>query len=132
MRQKTEATFTVDTWDETTQESFNGGQRITHASVRKTYHGGIQGHGSLEYVMSYGEDGAATFVGLERVTGRLGTRSGSFVLRHIGRFESGVARAKLRVLPGSATGDLVGLRGEGEFALTEAQKYRFSFEYEFE
>lgn len=132
MIQNTEATFTVDSWDEDIQESFDGGRKITHASVRKTYSGGIQGHGSLEYVMSYDEDGGATFVGLERVTGRLGAHSGSFVLRHIGRFESGVARAKLRVLPGSATGDLVGLRGEGEFALAEAQEYQFSFQYEFE
>jgi hypothetical protein len=132
MSQKTEATFTIDSWDENTQESFDGGRKITHASVRKTYRGGIQGHGWLESVMAYGDDGTATFVGLERVTGRLGTLSGSFVLRHIGRFESGVARAKLRVLPGSATGDLVGLRGEGEFAVAEPQEYLFSFEYKFE
>jgi hypothetical protein len=132
MGEKIEATFTIDSWEERTLEEFDGGRRITHASVRKSYHGAIQGHGVLEYVMAYGDDGSARFVGMERVVGRLKGRSGSFVLRHSGRFEGGVAKANLRVVPQSATGDLVGLGGKGKFALSHDQEYSLSLEYEFE
>lgn len=132
MGEKLKATFTIDAWEEEALEKFDAGRKITHASVSKTYQGAIQGHGTLEYLMAYGDDGSASFVGMERVVGRLAGRSGSFVLRHSGRFEGGMATANLRVVPGSATGDLVGLRGKGKFALAHDQEYQFSLEYEFE
>jgi hypothetical protein len=132
MGEQVEATFTIDSWEETTLEKFDGGRKITHASVRKSYQGAIQGHGVLEYVMAYNGDGSASFVGMERVVGRLEGRSGSFVLQHSGLFAGGVAKANLRVVPQSATGDLVGLRGRGKFALAHAQEYALSLDYEFE
>jgi hypothetical protein len=132
MGKKVTAMFTIDSWEEEALEKFDGGRKITHASVRKTYRGGVQGHGSLEYLMAYGDDGSASFVGMERIVGRLAGRSGSFVLRYSGQFEGGMAKAKLQVVPRSATGDLVGLRGNGQFALAHGQEYEFSLEYEFE
>lgn len=45
--------------------------------------------------MVYREDGSASFVGLKRVVGRVGGRSGSFVLQHSGTFEGGIAKATL-------------------------------------
>ncbi len=132
MGEKVEATFTIDSWEENTLEKFDGGRKITHASVRKSYQGAIQGHGVLEYLMTYGDDGSAIFVGMERVVGRLEGRSGSFVLRHSGRYEGGVAKANLRVVPQSATGDLVGLCGRGKFALCDDQEYSLGLDYGFE
>jgi len=63
--------------------------------------------------MMYRGDGTAAFVGLERIAGRLGGRSGSVVLQRTGLFEDGQAKESYLVIPGSATGELQGLEGEG-------------------
>jgi Protein of unknown function (DUF3224) len=65
--------------------------------------------------MGYDEAGSATFVGLERIVGTIGGKTGSFVLQHIGTFDGQVAKAQLLVVPGSGTRELGGLRGEGSF-----------------
>lgn len=125
-----ESTFQLESWDEEPIEVYEGGRKITKASVRKTFSGDIQGSGSLEYLMVYTDERSANFVGMERVEGRLHQHSGSFVLQHIGTFERGEAKAALTVVPGSGTGDLVGLSGEGSFALRHAQEYAFQLTYE--
>jgi hypothetical protein len=44
------------------------------------------------------------FMGYDQVTGRLGDRSGSFVLQHVGTYEAGAVNDTVIVVPGSATG----------------------------
>ncbi len=82
--------------------------------------------------MVYPGNRSAKLVGLERVVGRLGNRWGSFVLEHSGTFEGGVAEASWSVVPGSGTGELRGLRGEGGFASAHAQHYPITLDYDFE
>lgn len=82
--------------------------------------------------MVYSADGSACFIGLERVVGRVGERSGSFVLQHNGTFEGGTAKATWFVVPGSGTENLQGLRGEGGFASGHAQQYTITLDYDFE
>ena len=82
--------------------------------------------------MMYREDGTASFVGLERVIGSLGDRKGSFVLRHEGTFQGGVARIDWVVVPRSGTGELSGLRGEGSFAVGHTEPHTATLEYDFE
>jgi hypothetical protein len=82
--------------------------------------------------MVHREDGSASFVGLERIVGRVGNRSGSFVLQHTGTFEGGTAKAAWIVVPGSGTGELRGLRGAGGFASAHAEHYAITLEYDFE
>jgi hypothetical protein len=125
-------TFEVKSWDEKTYHELEGAGKLTRASVRKSYEGEVEGEGILEYLMAYRDDGTATFVGLERVVGRLGGRPGSFVLQHAGSFEGGTSRVTWFVLPGSGTGDLRGLRGEGGFAAGPQQKYLMTIDYDFD
>ena len=75
----------------------------------------IAGEATLEYLMAYRDDQFASFVGLERVVGRIGDRTGSFVLQQNGTFENGVVTATWSVVPDSGTGALRGLRGEGGY-----------------
>ena len=126
------ATFEVRTWDEKPYNETDGGPKLTRASVTKSFRGDIEGEGTLEYLMFYPGDGSATFVGLERVAGRIGERSGSFVLQHSGTFEGGTAKATWSVVPGSGTGDLRGLRGKGGFASAHQQRYPITLDYDFE
>ena len=50
--------------------------------------------------------------------------------RHLG--EGGTATAMWSVVPGSGTGDLRGLRGEGGFASAHADEYAITLDYDFE
>lgn len=132
MTRRVTATFTIDSWDEKPYDEFDHGRKITRASIKKSFTGDVEGEGFLEYLMTYAEDGSATFVGMERLVGRFGDRFGSFVLQHTGTNEDGISRASLRVVRGSATGSLSRLRGEGSFVLGHAEPYTFTLEYDFE
>src|SRR5437899_8821126 len=113
MKTTATARFAIKSWDEKAYREGPGRPKLTRASVTKTYSGDIEGEGQVEYLMMYRSDGSATFVGLERIVGRIGDRTGSFVLQRTGVFEDGLAKESYHVIPGSATGDLEGLRGEG-------------------
>src|SRR5262245_12146316 len=130
MKQNASARFAITSWDE---KPYNEGQdlpRLTRASVTKTYTGDIAGDGHVEYLMMYRSDGTATFVGLERVVGRIAGLVGSFVLQRTGIFEAGQAKESYSVIPGSATGELHGLLGEGTSAVGHGMEHPFSLSYE--
>ena len=126
------ATFELKSWEEKPYDEMEGGPKLTRASITKSFKGDIQGEGTLEYLMVYRDDGSASFVGLERIVGCVGDRSGSFVLQHSGTFEGGTAKATFFVVPGSGTGGLRGLRGEGRFAAGHSDNYPITFDYDFE
>src|ERR1700730_9188173 len=113
MRKSAKARFAIKSWDEKPYSEGPDQPKLTRASVTKTYTGDIEGDGHIEYLMMYRSDGSATFVGLERVVGRMSGKTGSFVLQRAGIFESGQAKESYSVIPGSATGDLGGLVGDG-------------------
>ncbi|HEX6133802.1 MAG TPA: DUF3224 domain-containing protein, partial [Longimicrobiales bacterium] len=90
----------------------------------------IDGAAQVEYLMMYRADGSAAFVGLERVVGRIGEKTGTFVLQRTGTFEGGQARESYAVIPGSATGDLKGLLGDGSSAVGHGMEHPFTLNYE--
>jgi hypothetical protein len=130
MKKSANARFAIKTWDEKPYSEGQDLPRLTRASVTKTFTGDIEGEGHVEYLMMYRDDGSATFVGLERVVGRIGGRSGTFVLQRIGVFESGQAKESYSVIPGSATGDLRGLRGDGSSAVGHGMEHPFTLDYD--
>ena len=132
MTQSAGARFAIKSWDEKPYSEGENLPKLTRASVTKTYTGEIAGEGQVEYLMMYRGDGSATFVGLERVVGRVGDKTGSFVLRRTGVFEGGQAKESYSVIPGSATGELRGLSGDGSSALGHGTDYPFSLNYELE
>jgi hypothetical protein len=122
--------FKIKSWDEKPYDE--NGPKLTRASVTNTYQGEIEGEGSIEYLMMYREDGTATYVSMERVVGRIRDRRGSFVVQGSGAFEGGAAKVKWIVVPGSGTGDLRGLRGEGGFVSVHgAEDVEAALDYDF-
>jgi Protein of unknown function (DUF3224) len=130
MTQSANARFAITNWDEKAYSEGPELPRLTRASVTKTFTGDIEGEGQVEYLMMYRSDGSATFVGLERVVGRIGARTGTFVLQRTGVFEGGQARESYAVVAGSATGQLRGLQGEGSTAVGHGTKHPFTLDYE--
>jgi hypothetical protein len=130
MKNSANARFAIKNWDEKSWGEGHELPRLTRASVTKTFTGDIEGEGQVEYLMMYRSDGSATFVGFERVVGRIGGKSGTFVLQRSGVFENGQAKESYSVIPGSATGELRGLRGEGTSAVGHGTEHPFTLEYD--
>jgi hypothetical protein len=126
------ATFRVNSWDEEPYDETEGGPKLTRARVAKVFSGDIEGDSVVEYLMVHRPDGTSSFVGVERVVGRLGDMEGSFVLQHGGTYVGGVAKAEWSVVLGSGTGALSGLRGEGGFESGHAEEYSMTLEYDLE
>lgn len=131
MSKQAKATFEIKSWDEKPFHEGEGLPKITRAIVAKTFAGEIEGTGTLEYLMMYRDDGSASFVGMERIIGRVGGKSGSFVLQHSGVFEAGLAKSTCPIVPGSGTGELRGIRGEAHYAATHTSR-PITLEYDLE
>ena len=130
MKETANARFSIKSWDEKPYSEGKDLPKMTRASVDKTFTGDIDGEGHVEYVMMYRSDGTAAFVGLERITGRIAGRNGSFVLQRTGVFEDGQAKESYSVVTGSGTGELRSLRGEGISSVGHAADYPFALNYE--
>jgi hypothetical protein len=131
MKRTANARFAIKTWDERPYSEGQDRPKLTRASVAKTYTGDIEGEGRVEYLMMYRGDGSATFVGLEQVDARIGGKAGTFVLQRTGIFEDGQAKESYSVLPGSATGGLRGLLGDGSSSVGHGMEHPFTLNYEF-
>jgi hypothetical protein len=81
--------------------------------VDKVFAGDLTGTSVAEMV-SVGTDveGSAGYVAIERVTGTLHGREGSFTLQHNGLMARGHGTLTVTVVPDSGTGELTGLAGE--------------------
>ncbi len=124
--------FTVKGWDEKPYNEAQGELKMTRSHNAYTYAGDLTGESVCEYLMTYREDGTGSFVGQERIVGRLGGRAGSFVLEHRGTFDKTRVTASVVILPDTGTGELRGLRGEGTLDLGgHAERYPLSLTYSF-
>jgi hypothetical protein len=122
--------FTLKSWDEKPYSEGPDVPKLTRATVTRTFTGDISGEGHVEYLMMYRGDGSATFVGLERIVGHLAGKTGSFVLQRSGVFENGMAKESYVVIPGSGTGELGDLRGEGTSAVGHGNEHPLTLNYE--
>ena len=129
MKQSANARFAITKWDETPYSEDPDQPKLTRASVTKTYTGDIEGQGHVEYLMMYRRDGSASFVGIERIVGRLGGRTGTFVLQRTGVFEGGLAKESYTVIADSGTGQLQGLAGDGTSAVGHGMEHPFMLSY---
>ncbi|MCA8944591.1 MAG: DUF3224 domain-containing protein [Planctomycetes bacterium] len=122
------ATFKVASWKE--EPYTNEPQKMVQAKVERTFEGDLVGESHTEYLMAYTPTGAS-FVGLERFTGSLSGKTGSFVFQRDGTAGSdGVVREQFMIVVGSGTGELKGITGRGNWESAHAESYTISFEYE--
>ena len=133
MAERLTGIFKIEGWDESAYSEQEDGRKLTQASVKQSFSGDIEGEGSVEWLMCYRPDETAEFVGLQRIDGRLGGRSGSFVLLQTdGSFDGTEAKGQLSVVPGSGTGELSGLRGQGQFSAPRASEASMTLDCDFE
>ena len=125
-------TFQITGWDEKTYQEIEGSAKLSNAKATQSYSGAIEGTSSIEYLMSYSVHGTASFVGLERVSGVVDEKAGTFVLQHNGAFSEGKACSSWSIVPGSGTGALASLRGKGSYVAGHGEPAQVSFTYSFE
>jgi hypothetical protein len=124
-------TFKIAGWDEKPYAEIEGGRKLTRASVKQAFSGDVEGDGTVEWLMCYRPDQTADFVGLQRIVGQIGGRSGSIVLLQTdGTFDGKEARGRLSVVPGAGTEDLAELRGSGEFRAPHGGEATVTLDYE--
>src|SRR4051795_9539816 len=132
--QRTRATgkITVKSYEPAPYDEPADGPTLSRIHVEETFSGDIEAEGVVDFLQAQMADGSASFVGIERVTGSLGQRSGSFLLQDQGTVSGSTVSGEWFVVPGSGSGDLAGLRGEGGFSAQLGESAEVSLEYWFE
>lgn len=97
-------------------------------SIDKEFHGGLAGTSKGEMLSVGSAAGSGTYVALERVTGTLDGRTGTFALAHLGVMTRGTPSLSISVVPDSGTGDLEGLTGAMTI-LIEAGRHTYALDY---
>jgi hypothetical protein len=88
---------------------------LMEISLSETFTGDIEGESPVRALQVLRDDHSASLVSVQRFRGKLGGREGTFVLQGQEIVENGKIKATWFVVPGSGTGDLSELRGEGGF-----------------
>ena len=101
-------------------------------SLTKTYQGDLEATSRGEMLASGGPPSTnGGYVAMERVTGTLAGRSGSFSAMQLGSMSTGTApQMTMQIVPGSGTGDLSGLYGTMTIAVTAGQ-HHYTIHYGF-
>jgi hypothetical protein len=103
--------------------------RFVRLQLDKTFEGALVGTSEVEMLASDdGTTGSGGYVALERVTGTLDGRRGTFILQHSGTMSPGSMHIDVRVSPGSGTGALTGLAGMFTIRI-EGKKHFYDFLY---
>ena len=123
------ATFVNDTYEEEPYDDRDG-TVLGRIHITRTFEGDLEGTATAELLTATTESGSAAYVALDRITGRLHGRTGSFVLQHHGTISSAGSAIAGAVVPDSATGELRGLRGTGEISVDEQGTHHLTLDYE--
>jgi Protein of unknown function (DUF3224) len=103
---------------------------VTRMLLDKQYHGDLEGAAKGEMLtggISANKSGA--YVAIEKFTGTLHGRSGSFVLHHTGIMTRGTPDLTILVAPDSGTGQLAGISGKMTINIAPDGKHSYDFEY---
>jgi flagellar basal body rod protein FlgG len=106
-----------------------GDPSVGRMSIEKQFQGDLEATSRGQMLAAMTEvKGSAGYVALERVSGTLVGRSGTFALQHSGTMTRGEGQLVITVVPDSGTGELVGLSGNMSINIVEG-KHLYEFEY---
>src|SRR5580693_4558762 len=106
------------------------GSTLGRMSIDKQFHGDLEGASKGQMLSAMTDvKGSAGYVAIERVTGKLNGRSGSFVLQHNATMTRGAPYLNIVVVPDSGTEELAGLRGAMRIAIDKGN-HSYEFEYD--
>jgi hypothetical protein len=117
-------TFDVELTPEASDEAEGAdgapGSTLGRMAMSKRFHGDLEGTSRGEMLTAMTPvEGSAGYVAIERVTGVLQGRSGTFVLQHTGTMADGEQHLSITIVPGSGTGELVGIAGSMSITIAD-------------
>jgi len=129
MERQARGTFDVILTPSTADPPVNAA--IERMTISKRYFGDIEGAGDGQMLTALtAVTDSAGYVALERVTGTLAGRSGSFILQHSGTLNRGSQELSVKVVPDSGTDELEGVSGTMIFARADG-RHSYHFDYAF-
>lgn len=106
------------------------GANLGRMSIDKQFRGDLEATSKGQMVAAgTAVQGSAGYVALERVSGTLHGRRGTFVLQHSGTMTRGAPELSITVVPDSGTDQLTGLAGRMTITI-EHGKHSYDFDYE--
>jgi hypothetical protein len=103
--------------------------KLGRMSIDKQFHGDLEAASQGEMLSAMTDvKGSAGYVAIERVSGTLHGRSGSFVLQHNATMTRGVPQLHIIVVPDSGSGELVGLSGTMRITIADG-RHSYEFDY---
>jgi len=126
---RAEGTFSLDRFDDEAPYDDREGVRLARAHISKTFQGDLAGTSETDIITVAAENPAA-YVGIERVDGTLHGRKGGFVLQHNAAGGDGVPWMTWKIVQASGTGELTGIRGEGQIIIGPDGGHSYTLDYE--
>ncbi len=105
-----------------------------HAILRKRISGQIEGYSVAAFSSSFDpQAGLGIYVALESFTGTVAGRGGTFNFAHSAETspEGGRGDAWFKIVTGSGTEDLAGIRGTGDIVIDPDGTHHLELEYDF-
>jgi hypothetical protein len=99
-------------------------------SLDKQFHGDLEATSQGEMLSVMGSvKGSAAYVAIERVSGALGGKKGTFALMHTGIMNRGAPSLVVQVVPDSGTGELAGISGTMKIVIGPQGEHSYELEY---
>jgi hypothetical protein len=113
----------------TPQDDKNDDATLARMTIEKQFHGDLEGTSKGQMLTAATSvKNSAGYVAIEKVTGTLHGRSGTFVLQHNATMNRGAPQLSLTVVPDSGTGQLTGLTGSMTITIDNG-KHSYGFDY---
>jgi hypothetical protein len=124
------APFTNDRYEEESYLEAEGTE-LERVHISRTFSGDLEGESTAELLIARSEGGGG-YVGHDRISGTLAGRSGGFVFQHTGVMgPAGVTNTGV-IVPGSGSGELEGITGEGTMLADDEGNHTLTLTYELE
>ena len=122
------APFTNDRYDEAPYGDADGVE-VSRVHISRTFSGDLEGESIAELLIAKAEAGGG-YVGHDRVTGSLQGKTGGFVFQHTGLMGPEGVTNTGTIVPGTGTGELAGIAGEGTMLADEEGNHTLTLAYE--
>ncbi len=122
------APFTNDRYDEEPYGDADGAE-VSRVHISRTFSGDLEGESVAELLIAKAEAGGG-YVGHDRVTGSLQGKTGGFVFQHTGLMGPDGVTNTGTIVPGTGTGELAGIAGEGTMLADEEGNHTLTLAYE--
>jgi Protein of unknown function (DUF3224) len=106
------------------------GTTLGRIHIERSFQGDLEGEATAELLTATAANGAAVYLALDRISGRLEGREGSFVLQHRGLLSAEGAEIDGAIVAGSGTGELRGITGQGAITVDDDGTHRLTLDYE--